>query len=699
MLFAAQALLGMAWWTARRFPHDKQAKRLAMAGGGLLVTRLILVVAYAVSAPDTAAGLLPPLEQAINTVTALLVAWSLVPAFRRAPRLLDAALLILLLLVGIVYGLFAFSWVAQLRAGLLDNYNSSSQTVIWSVAQLAILVVGLLLSVRARVADRWLRGLTMVLLALAHFAHLWNYPELLPSNTQIPYWIRLGQLIVIPLLVAFAYRHLLRQMLAAQMANRPAEEQVATTLELATPVIGTLAWHDVLSESARFVARIADVDFSAIAVYLPEGVAHLHLVSEQPSAGQDWLLKLDNWPAFRLAAEQRDSVELQADGMGARQLSDLGQELGIADARRMLVEPMQSDGTVQGLLLLASRQAGSWPDSMLSLAAALAAYLAVALHHARARQPLTVDSDTQPDAVQALQNERDEALAALQLTQERLATLEANGESSTEMVATQTALLEAEVGRLKSELARALAGAEADAEDTGPLVDQAWLTAAVDRYEGELNEARARIRALEEQLAARAVATPSSKQAAPAAAAVHNGQSAQSGANAQETIEDALIDLSDQVREKGLRLYLDIQPRLPLLPMDREALYQIVARLLENACQASPEEGHIAVRAHAAMVEEEGLDGSDVTGFMQLSVQDTGFGVRPGDQARVFEPHFKAAGASIPGIGDTGIGLSIVRSLVEAHGGRVWVEGDTGQGSTFKVLLPLSANGTPNGAG
>jgi signal transduction histidine kinase len=696
LLFAAQALLGMAVWTARQFPQDGQARRLAVAGGGLLISRLILVVAYAVSRPDTAGGLLPPLEQAINTVTVLLLVWSLVPTFRRVPRLVDAFFLILLLLTGIVYGLFAFSWAAQLRAGLLENYNSSSQTVIWSIAQLTILLLGLLLSVRVSVADRWLRGLILALLSLAHFAHLWNYPELLPSGTEIPYWIRLGQLVTIPLFVAFTYRHLLRQLVSAQLANRPLEEQAATSLALATPVVSTLAWHDVLAESARLLARLLDVDFSAVAVHLPEGVEHLHLVSEHPVAGQDWLLRLDNWPAFRLAMDQRSAVELQADGMGARQLHDLGQELGAADARRLLVEPLQAGETIHGLLLLASRQEGPWPTQTRALSQALASYLAVALHHARGRQPLATDRAAPSEDLISLQRERDEALAALQLTQERVKTLESADAGTPAVAETQTALLEAEVARLKAELAAAHLARESDGEGAGPVVDQAWVTAAVDRYEGELSEAQARIRALEGQLAAHAVEpSPSQEKVQPAVGeAVPNGQVDR--ANAQETIEDALIDLSDQVREKGLRLYLDIQPQLPPLPMDRETFYQIVTHLLENACEASPDEGHIAVRAHAAMAEEAISTESDVTGFIQLSVQDTGFGIRPSDQARVFEPHFKAGGTSIPGIGDTGIGLSIVRSLVEAHGGRVWVEASTGQGSTFKVLLPLSANGTPH---
>jgi signal transduction histidine kinase len=80
-------------------------------------------------------------------------------------------------------------------------------------------------------------------------------------------------------------------------------------------------------------------------------------------------------------------------------------------------------------------------------------------------------------------------------------------------------------------------------------------------------------------------------------------------------------------------------------------------------------------------------DGQD---YMQIQVSDTGGGIPAEDLPRVFTRLYRAENVLIQGVGDTGVGLSIAKTLTEAQRGRIWVETEQGVGSTFSVLLPFS---------
>jgi two-component system phosphate regulon sensor histidine kinase PhoR len=73
-----------------------------------------------------------------------------------------------------------------------------------------------------------------------------------------------------------------------------------------------------------------------------------------------------------------------------------------------------------------------------------------------------------------------------------------------------------------------------------------------------------------------------------------------------------------------------------------------------------------------------------------IRVSDTGIGVAPEDQVRLFEKFYRVKRRDAPSVSGTGLGLSIVKSIVERHGGEVWVESELNQGSTFYISLPLT---------
>lgn len=154
-------------------------------------------------------------------------------------------------------------------------------------------------------------------------------------------------------------------------------------------------------------------------------------------------------------------------------------------------------------------------------------------------------------------------------------------------------------------------------------------------------------------------------------------------------IDEAVSDTSAQLREKNITLQVDLPSVIPQIFADRDAIQQIVMHLLQNAGTVTPQEGTITLRSR---VTEE-----DRRNFLLIQVTDSGGGIQPEDLPRVFSRRYRANMPLVQGLGDTGVGLSIARTLVEAHGGRIWVDSVAGQSTTFSVLLPLQPNHDLNG--
>ena len=134
-------------------------------------------------------------------------------------------------------------------------------------------------------------------------------------------------------------------------------------------------------------------------------------------------------------------------------------------------------------------------------------------------------------------------------------------------------------------------------------------------------------------------------------------------------LENIAERYSTVFQEKGVSLTLNC-PNNSQISADPERLSQIIVNLLSNALRATNQGGHVI------------LSGLPAAGHLKISVEDTGIGIDEKDLPFVFERFYHGTG------GGLGIGLTIVRELVEAHGGTVEVESASGQGATFTVLLP-----------
>jgi signal transduction histidine kinase len=156
----------------------------------------------------------------------------------------------------------------------------------------------------------------------------------------------------------------------------------------------------------------------------------------------------------------------------------------------------------------------------------------------------------------------------------------------------------------------------------------------------------------------------------------------------QETLESGLILLRERANRHGIALGLRVDPDVPeVVEADERKVKQIVFNLLSNAVKFTPDGGRVDVLAQHVPLGQ--------AGAVLVSVRDTGVGVAPEDQERIFEV-FQQAGQGATGAQEgTGLGLTLARQLVELHGGRIRVTSRPGAGSTFSFTLPLRAAGPP----
>jgi PAS domain S-box-containing protein len=144
-----------------------------------------------------------------------------------------------------------------------------------------------------------------------------------------------------------------------------------------------------------------------------------------------------------------------------------------------------------------------------------------------------------------------------------------------------------------------------------------------------------------------------------------------------DIVQDVLMTLRGRALEKSLDLSAAVDRSLPLIHADPMLLRQAVANLVENAIKYTPA-GFVRLR----------VDQHD--GELIVSVQDSGLGIAPEAQGRLFEKFYRVKNRDTAKIFGTGLGLAFVKSIAELHHGRVWVKSEPHQGSTFYLALPLS---------
>ncbi len=145
-----------------------------------------------------------------------------------------------------------------------------------------------------------------------------------------------------------------------------------------------------------------------------------------------------------------------------------------------------------------------------------------------------------------------------------------------------------------------------------------------------------------------------------------------------ELVRRVVSNYEINAREKNIRIKLEEEPQISEIEADTVRMEQVISNLLVNAIRHTPSSGSISVTI------------KNDEGGLAISVADTGEGIAPEDLPHVFERFYRSGSSRSRKEGGTGLGLAIVKQMVEAHGGKVWVESKKGTGSIFSILLPFS---------
>lgn len=150
-----------------------------------------------------------------------------------------------------------------------------------------------------------------------------------------------------------------------------------------------------------------------------------------------------------------------------------------------------------------------------------------------------------------------------------------------------------------------------------------------------------------------------------------------------EVIEETLRTTQRQIEEKQQALEVKVPSDLPAVMGDRARLIQVMTNLISNAYKYTPNGGRIQISAEPKV--------NGAPGFVRCAVRDSGIGISEEDQTKLFTKFFRSGDPAVREVTGTGLGLSITKSLIELHGGQIWVESQLGHGSTFIFTVPMAS--------
>lgn len=725
------------------------ARRAFLAGLSLLVLRLILLAASAFGLERLSSGmsLVSTLGQFAALAGLLTLGWA--ATFPQRSPAGDPLVGLALLLAGIS---LAAALILPTLPGVDVPLAPLWMEIAWASAGI-VLSVALIVFVLIRRPRAWGIVSVGLLLLLAGFAaQAWQlissgFPQPLFGL------VRLGEFVAYPVLgLAFA-RSLTAAALEGNAAAvaRPEEQQKAEATKAASPLppvtdfLGLITAEtssELAREAIRAISRLLRAEYTLL-LTPPDESGHFaidvgyDLISEQYIPGAP--LDSQRAPIFHAALTQHRTLVLPARSrspdMQAVQTALVLETTGPA----MLV-PMVLDGRLYGAILTLSPYARhEWSADDRHSLEALARTLAARLEQMRIAQARATEATPEAleDAERRIQalleenarlaSEGPQAIAGPR--PEDLATLLAMNEEARETIS----ILEAEIERLKAAQSFRPSGTQEEVEN---------LTLRLESVLQELAEARARLAALEAS-GGRLPGTSAALDADallsiahdfhPAIDAIHDytslllGETVGSLTPTQRRLldkvrsacerlmallqdlvqvatveagkihltlapvdlaaclEQALHQAEGTLRARQVTLRFDFPEAQPSALGDANAITQAMVHLMHNAANVSPEGSEIVAAIKIPPAEPEGSPR-----FLTTSFTDAGDGIPPEQIGRVFDRLSPEERARIPGVAATGVSLPLVRALVEAMGGRVWVDSVFGVGSTFTFILPIA---------
>ena len=158
--------------------------------------------------------------------------------------------------------------------------------------------------------------------------------------------------------------------------------------------------------------------------------------------------------------------------------------------------------------------------------------------------------------------------------------------------------------------------------------------------------------------------------------------------------QSSLTFIKQQARKKQIQLAMKPYSALPQLLLDQKRIRQVLINLLSNAVKFTPKEGHVTLEVdyqkHSEAVESKNMNATSPVNYVRIQVKDTGIGIAPDNINKLFQPFVQVDSALNRQYEGTGLGLALVKNIIELHDGQVEVSSEVGVGSCFTIYLPYS---------
>jgi len=733
------AMCSFSAWIACIYAKGKTA---SPAGSriqqGLFVLFLVQLVLFLVSwlawlGVINAHAFLPPVDRTLAIFSLLLIIW--LWAFPEPHRIWDALVAlveVIVLIVGIT------GCVLWLREGANSFFNTSLLGGYAFYAGLGLLIMGIILVLWRR-PSYWGYGILMLLVMLT--GYLAQFLVSQPAS-DYTWFVHLGEsafifLLVLPKRLVGTGQIPKEKALIAEKNTKRLDGKLIHSV---TEVLTEPSPEKFYQELTHLLAQVMDADFCLLII--PPKTGEQLIIPVGYNATQDKLIDgftADGHQMPTVVEAVKNGISLRLDSQ-ASEVGALVQELGMKQAGHFLVTPFHPEGvtTVMGIAVLSRPNALAWSelDEAQLKEVTEALFSNQGRSHAGGRY---ADQAEMMDKLQRAEAHEDQVRLEYAQLKAKYDSLNTQLSASTAQADNEKALQE-DISRLEMrnrELESLLARGRPSMEEVeqlrqelrSALVDLARIPTTLSKSDQKMLETQlSAVKNLNKMQTTELVTSIAEEFRQPLASiigytdlllgesvgllgavqrkfldrvkasterlgmlmnelvevvTIDGGQVDKTPVSVElePVIHEAVGNITAQLNEKNISIQLDLPEILPAIRANKDALLQILANLLENACLVTPADGEIKLAA-----------GQQYEGdhyFILLSVTDQGGGIERTDISRVFQRRYKLENPLIKGVGDPGVGLSIVKSLVELLKGRVWVD-SAPSGSTFSVLLPMT---------
>ena len=732
-------------WRASEFP---QAKRALIGLGVLLFAQIFMFIFSGLGWQELVdpKSILPPMDRGFLAFAIVWITW--LYAFPEPNRSGDAAVTLLSMFIFTALGLGLISWNQQIAdpAAATLSYNLTTDDLIWQGGSLILAALGMAVIFIRKPDGMWYG---ILLLLLGFFGHLGQL--LIGLEGDFPGIVRLAYMAAFPILLTLPQRFSVISAIEpprpvkptirkSDTQGRPERRRYSTDPKTFHALLAIAAENNSTKMSqaitrATAQTMLADLCFM---IYLTDENKQMVIAGGYDLIRED---SLDGGPVSKGAIpmlansiQRGRPLRLPASSTSA-DIKGLADILGLSNPGHLLYVPILTPEkeTLGGILLLSPYSDRTWSAEDQAFLANIAnslvpiiqrtqkvnkleeenniAKVHVADLERRIReltdQAAAARNESDPNRsadlaslrhaqeesqgiIEQLQQENAELrkgknLPSMQLEGDLKATLQELAHLQNELAHANTQILELEKGHVttkNTEQAEVIASISQELRQplssivgyTDLLLGESVgiLGALQRKFVDRIKVSTERIRSLTDDMIQITTLATDLNELKPESVDLNT------------IIDNAMSYTSSQLREKNISLNLEVPKSLSSIHADREALQQILIHLLQNAGAATPYEGTVRLKVQTRSEER--------SEFILIQVTDQGGGIASEDLPRVFTRLYRADNVLIQGVGDTGVGLSIAKTLTEAQHGRIWVESIPGAGATFSVLLPISGD-------